>query len=148
MKLKTFNRADFPECDISCGTVAVSLITGEPVYKVQYRLKKLRKKRGWPARKIYYWRKYMTWDEALALTKGFGRKRKTVWPKKRPVLKNFQKFKRGTYLVFTTEHLQVIKNGQIFDAFYNNSLTGEPIEWHEANRRKILAYKRLDKDKK
>lgn len=148
MKLKTFNRADYPECDISCGTVAVSLITGEPVYMVQRRLKKLREKNGWPARKIYHWRMYMTWDEALALTKAFGRKRKTVWPKKRPILKNFQKFKRGTYLVFTTEHLQVIKNGKIFDAFYNNSLTGKPVEWHEANRRKILAYKRLDKGKK
>lgn len=145
MKLKTFNRADFPECDISCGTVAVSLITGEPVYKVQYRLKKLREKRGWPARKIYYWRKYMTWDEALELTKGYGRKRKSVWPKTRPPLNKVDKFKRGTYLVFTTEHLQVIKNGRIFDAYYDNCLHGEPVSQHEANRRKIIAYKRLDK---
>lgn len=51
MKLKTFNRFDFPECDITCGTVAVSLITGEPVYKVQYRLSKLREKDGWPRAK-------------------------------------------------------------------------------------------------
>ena len=147
MKLKTFNRYDFPECDISCGTVAVSLITGEPVYEVQWRLKKLREAKNWPKQKIYNWRKYMTWDEALALTKNFGRKRKAVWPKKRPVLKNFQKFKRGTYLVFTTEHLQVIKNGKIFDAYYDNSLHGEPMTRHEANRRKIWAYKRLDKGK-
>jgi hypothetical protein len=147
MKLKTFNRADFPECDISCGTVAVSLITGEPVYKVQWRLKRLRESKGWTSRKAYNWRKYMTWDEALALTKDFGRKRKSVWLKKRPVLKTFQKFKRGTYLVFTTEHLQVIKNGQIFDAYYDNSLHGEHITRHEANRRKIWAYKRLDKGK-
>jgi hypothetical protein len=145
MKIKTFNRADYPECDISCGSVAVSLITGEPVYIVQWRLRKLREKNDWPLRKIHNWRKYMTWAEALALTKDFGRERKTVQPKNRPALKNFQKFKRGTYLVFTTEHLQVIKNGKIFDAFDNNCLHGEPIERHQANRRRILAYKRLDK---
>jgi hypothetical protein len=147
MKLKTFNRADFPECDFSCGTVAVSLITGEPVYKVQWRLGKLRKSKNWPKKKIYAWRKYMTWDEALSLTKNFGRKRKTVWLKNRPILKSVDKFKRGTYLVFTTEHLQVIKNGVIFDAYYDNCLHGEPIEWHEANRRKTWGYKRLDKGK-
>lgn len=89
----------------------------------------------------------MTWNEALALTKDFGRKRKSVWPKNRPILKKFQKFNRGTYLVYTTQHLQVIKNGQIFDAFYSNSLHGQHVTHHEGNRRKILAYKRLDKGK-
>jgi len=147
MTLNTFNRYDYPDCDFTCGTVAVSLITGEPVHIVQWRLKNLREKKGWPSRKIYNWRKYMFWDEALALTKDFGRKRKTVHPKNNPPLKKINKFKRGTYLVFTTEHLQVIKDGRVFDAYYYNCSHGQKVEYHDGNRRKTLAYKRLDKGK-
>jgi len=145
MKLKTFNRYEHPESAISCGTVAVSLITGEAPEKTQERLNNLRRKANWPFDKIFQEENWMYWSEALALTNRFGRKRKVVNPRYNPpLIKLSGKFSRGTYLVMTTNHLQVVKDGLIYDAFYNGSCFPVKIKNHDANRRKVWAYKRLD----
>jgi hypothetical protein len=145
MKLKTFNRYSHPESAISCGTVAVSLITGEAPEKIQERLNNLRRKNGWSPWKRLCDRHWMYWSEALTLTNRFGRKRKVVNPRYNPPLvKLSNKFSRGTYLVMTTNHLQVVKDGLIYDAFYNGSCFPVKIKNHDANRRKVWAYKRLD----
>lgn len=145
MKLKTFNRYAHPESAISCGTVAVSLITGESPGEVQERLSDLRRKNGWSAWKTLCERQWMYWPEALTLTKRFGRKRKVVNPRYAPPLRKLaDKFSRGTYLVMTTNHLQVVKDGLVYDAFYDGSQHGVKISKHEINRRKTWSYKRLD----
>ncbi len=145
MKLKTFNRYAHPESAISCGTVAVSLITGKSPEEVQQLLGKLRQKENWTPEKIYRERKWMYWPEALKLTRRFGRKRRVVNPRYAPPLKKLaDKFSRGTYLVMTTNHLQVVKDGLVYDAFYDGSSRGVKIKNHEINYRKTWSYKRLD----
>lgn len=145
MKLKTFNRYDHFEGDISCGTVAISLITGQSPGETKRRLINLRRKEGWSEAKIRKNSDYTYWYEAIELVKRFGRKTKTVYPRYNPSLNKLVKtFKRGeVYLVCTTGHLSVVKDGYIYDAYNYAALRPKLAKDHPWARRKTWCYRRL-----
>ena len=144
MKLRTFNRYSFPEQDISCGTVAVALLTNQSPSNVKKKLDNLRRKQKWSPRKINSHNDYMYWDEAIELLGKKAKQTKTVVPRKAKSLKTINKFNRGTFLVCTTDHLQVIHDGLIYDTYENGCLWPTKIENHEWNRRKVICWKRVD----
>lgn len=145
MKLKTFNRYHFPDSDISCGTIAISLIIGKTPTETQQLLAKLRRKNNWSEAEIRKNTDYTYWYEAVELVKKYRAQTKTVYPRYSPPLyKAYKKFKRGeTYLVCTTNHLQVMKDGWVYDACHNGSQWPVPIKRHDLKRRKTLCYLRL-----
>lgn len=149
MRLKTFNRYHFPDRDISCGTIAVSLVTGYCPSETKRRLTFLRNKNGWSCNKIFENSDYMYWDEAITLVGELAKNTKTVYPRYSPPLRNVvKKFKRGeTYLVCTTGHLQVVKDGLIYDTYDNGSLFPFLATHHPWAKRKTWCYQRLT-DKK
>ena len=149
MKLKTFNRYHFPCNDVSCGTIAVSLVTGKCPSETKRRLVNLRKKNGWSWNKICENSDYMYWYEALTLVGKLAKKTKTVYPRYAPPLRNvIKKFKRGeTYLVCTTDHLQVVKDGLIYDTWFNGSLNPHLADRHPWTKRKTWCYRRLTDEK-
>lgn len=149
MRLKTFNRYHFPDHDISCGTIAVSLVTGKCPSETKRRLTRLRAKSGWSWHKIFVNSDYMYWDEAVTLVGKLAKNTKTIYPRYSPPLKNIiKKFKRGeTYLVCTTSHLQIVKDGLIYDAHGSGSQYPKAAERHPWARRKTHCYRRLT-DKK
>lgn len=145
MRLKTFSRYSFPDYDISCGTIAVSLVTGKCPSETKRRLTRLRTKRGWSWHKILVNSDYMYWYEAVTLVGKLAKNTKTRYPRYSPPLKNIiKKFKRGeTYLVCTTDHLQVVKDGLIYDTWFNGSLNPHLANHHPWAKRKTWCYRRL-----
>ena len=148
MKLKTFDRYSHPEEDISCGTISVALVTGETPSQVTARLNNLRKSKGWSARKLRANHQWMYWDEAQALLKDFIRGARTVYPRRKiPLEKFYKKFRpKEAYLVCTTEHLQIVKDGVIYDAFACRM--GKQVEWHQESHKQVYCYIRLTGGKK
>jgi hypothetical protein len=148
MRLKTFNRYHHSEYYLSCGTIAVSLITGKTPEEVKLNLNNLRRKNNWTEAKIYKEWDFMYWYEALELIKTFTRRTKTVYPRYNPPLNKLRLSKKQTYLVCTTNHLQVVKGDEIFDAYENGSLYPRTMKNHPWARRKVWCYQRLTSGKK
>lgn len=145
MKLRTFNRYDHSWFDISCGTIAISLVTGETPRTTKYRLTTLRRDNGWSETKIRKSSDYTYWYEAVELLGRYTRKTKTVYPRYSPSLRNLSKtFKRGqVYLVCTTGHLSVVKDGLIYDSYDNSCQYPKAVKDHPWAKRKTWCYRRL-----
>jgi hypothetical protein len=143
MKLKTFNRYAFLDGEITCGTVAIALITGESPGAVKNRLNNLRRQNNWSEAKIQRESPWTYWHEAMQLISRAA-KTKTVYPCKNLPLREMKCFKKGeTYLVCTTEHLQIVKDGMVYDTCA--CMRGRQIELHPWSKRKVWYYSRLRK---
>lgn len=142
MKLKTFDRYKCKEKNLSCGIIALSLLRGEPPCVVKKRLASLRRKNNWSARQIRSNELFTYWYEADELTNELTKK--TTFARNKKSLKSRAKdFNKGTFLVCTTNHLQVIKDGLVFDACGNGSLFPRKIKEHPWANRRVYCWKKL-----
>ena len=119
-----------------CGPTVLSFLNVKSAEKTIRPILKFRRKHKpwtneWVEKNNYYNDyRYLYFNEVKHF---FARHIKRVQtPKKRQTFKSFIKDKKGTYLIWTTQHIQIVKDGRIFDTSGQDITIGQhlwPNSW-------------------
>lgn len=146
MKLHPFNWWDHYNNDISCGTVALSVITGRKPKNLmrdilEYRrTHPLRPNQGKYYKGFEQDREFTYWHEALHFARKFVKKSRTVWAKYQETVESWAaRHKKGSFLVIVHEHMLVLKNGRVYDT---RSMGGD-ITYHIWRDRQMVGWIKL-----